>query len=192
MALSLSTSLNTPSPVRSKRASAMRSERLSIVVVGNGPVGWKLCELLSNQPESRRPSITVFGEEPRPAYDRVHLSSYFDHRDSEKLTLASREWYADREITLLTGDPIVEVDTRIRRVRTLSGQIAFYDKLVLATGSRPFVPPIPGVEKVGVHVYRTVPDLEGIAEDIDRLRGNPSAKAGVLGGGKKKKQKGRK
>lgn len=183
MATSLLTALRTTATEGSERIASTRSQRMRVVVIGNGPVGWKLCELLSDQSESRRPSITVFGEEAAPAYDRVHLSSFFEHRDSEKLALASRAWYADRGIALRTGDPIIEVDTRIRRVRTKSGQIAFYDKLVLATGSRPFVPPIPGVEEAGVHVYRTVPDLEGIAEDIDRLKASGSAKAAVLGGG---------
>lgn len=160
-----------------------RSLRDRIVIVGNGPVGWKLCELLSAAPSNRRPIITIFGEEMDPAYDRVHLTSFFEHRDPAKLALASRQWYRDRNIDLRTGDPVIELDTRIKRVRTKSGQIVFYDKLILATGSRPFVPPIPGVEQQGVHVYRTLVDLAGIAADIDRLSQSAHSRAAVLGGG---------
>ena len=163
--------------------SPARSKRDRLVVVGNGPVGWKLCDLLVSQGARRRLDITIFGEEPEPAYDRVHLTSFFEHRDVQRLSLADRSWYTEHGIDLRTSDPVVELDPRIRRVRTKSGQIVFYDKLVLATGSRPFVPPIPGVDADGVHVYRTLSDLAGIATDIDKLAQKPDARAAIIGGG---------
>ena len=75
-----------------------------IVVIGNGMVGYKFCEKLSKADHSRRFSVKVFGEEPRPAYDRVHLSAYFTGTSVEELTMAPRNWYEENDIELITGE----------------------------------------------------------------------------------------
>lgn len=160
-----------------------KASRLRVAVVGNGPVGWKFCELIAERQATARLELTVFGEEPRAAYDRVHLTDYFEHRDGERLSLASRSWYEEHGIDLRTGDPVIELDTKLKRVRTQSGTVHFYDRLILATGSRPFVPPLPGVDLPHVHVYRTLSDVEAIAGEIDRLKELPGSSAAVLGGG---------
>ncbi len=102
----------------------------------------------------------TFCEEPRAAYDRVGLTSFFAHRDAEKLLLARREWYLDHGVELHLGDRADFIDRDQRIVLSVRGREVRYDKLVLATGSFPFVPPVPGVEKAGVFVYRTIEDLE--------------------------------
>jgi nitrite reductase (NADH) large subunit len=99
-------------------------------------------------------------------------------RDPAGLTLAPEAWYRDRGIRLVLGDAVAAVDPALRRVRTRSGREFPYDRLVLATGSRAFVPPVPGVDLPGVHVYRTLADLEAI-----RARARPGCPALVAGGG---------
>ncbi|WP_025764895.1 nitrite reductase large subunit NirB [Dyadobacter tibetensis] len=150
-----------------------------IVVIGNGMVGYKFCEkLFSKNHTEQNFTVTVFGEEPRPAYDRVHLSSYFDGASADDLSLASVEWYAQQGITLYLSDPVVDIDRVQKTVRSHHGIVVGYDYLIFATGSAAFVPPIPGVEKKGVFVYRTIEDLELISEHAHHAR-----KAAVLGGG---------
>lgn len=150
-----------------------------IVVVGNGMVGWKFCDRLSAYDGERRFEITVFGEEPRVAYDRVQLSSYFEHRSEEQLTMAPRGWYQERGIALHTATRVVAIDRASKEVETSDGERHGYDVLVLATGSAAFVPPIPGAQTTGVFVYRTL-------EDLDAIMAYASKKArtcAVLGGG---------
>jgi nitrite reductase (NADH) large subunit len=103
----------------------------------------------------------VFGEEPRPAYDRVHLSSYFDD-DAEDLCLADATWYAANGIELRLGARISRIDTAARSLHDDQGGSLAYDRCVLATGSAPFVPPIPGTDAAGVFVYRTIEDLQAM------------------------------
>ncbi|MEM1336815.1 MAG: nitrite reductase large subunit NirB [Bacteroidota bacterium] len=155
-----------------------------IIVIGNGMVGYKFCEKLVGLTESGTLDIKVFGEEPRPAYDRVHLSEFFENQDAKSLELAPASWYSDNGIELITGEYITDIDKNLKTVRTKLGQTYPYDQLVLATGSVPFVPPIQGVEKEGVFVYRTIEDLEGMlayAEKINTQRSD--GRAAILGGG---------
>ena len=155
-----------------------------IVVIGNGMVGYKFCEKLVDLVESNTLEIKIFGEEPRPAYDRVHLSEYFENQDAKSLELAPASWYSDHNIELITGQYITDIDKDTKTIKTQSGDTYNYDQLVLATGSIPFVPPIRGVEKEGVFVYRTIEDLEGMlayAEKINAKKTN--GKAAILGGG---------
>jgi len=152
-----------------------------IVVVGNGMVGHRFCELLREQPDAQRFRVTVFGEEHHPAYDRVHLSECFSGRDPKDLQMADPEWYREQQIELHLGDPVEFIDRDARVVKSKSGRSVEYDHLVLATGSSAAVPPIGGVEKRGVFVYRTIDDLE-------RLKNWGSGKAlcrsaVVIGGG---------
>lgn len=122
--------------------------------------------------------VTVIGDEPRPCYDRVNLTDFFSGRSSDDLLLSPREWYEEHEIDLVIGALAERID-RTRRVVVLeSGRELPYQQLVLATGSRPFVPPIEGTDLPGVFVYRTIEDLEQI-----RDYASGRASAAVLGGG---------
>lgn len=155
-----------------------------IIVVGNGMVGYKFCEKFVAQDESKAFKITVFGEEPRPAYDRVHLSEFFESQNAKALEMAPAEWYAENDIDLITGERVAEINRNSKTISTAKDREFTYDYLVLATGSSPFVPPIKGVEKEGVFVYRTIEDLESMLAYAARLKAQkPNAKAAVLGGG---------
>ncbi len=155
-----------------------------IIVVGNGMVGYKFCEKFTEQTTSKDFKITVFGEEPRPAYDRVHLSEYFENKDAKALEMAPVEWYNDNNIDLITNTRVNSIDKVAKTIETIHGKEYNYDYLVLATGSSPFVPNIKGVEKNGVFVYRTIEDLEGMLAYADKLNSEkPNAKAAILGGG---------
>ncbi len=150
-----------------------------IVVIGNGMVGYKFCEkLLAKEKKDQEFTLTVFGEEPRVAYDRVHLSAFFDGKTADDLTLAPKEWYLENGIALYLSDPVVDIDRDAKTVRSHHGVVVYYDYLVLATGSGAFVPSIPGVEKDGVFVYRTIEDLEMIQTFARKAK-----KGAVLGGG---------
>ncbi|GAB3318971.1 nitrite reductase large subunit NirB [Larkinella ripae] len=150
-----------------------------VVVIGNGMVGYKFCEkLVAKQKNGQRFSLTVFGEEPRVAYDRVHLSAYFAGKTADELTLAPESWYTENGIQLYLTDPVVDIDRQRREVRSHHGVVVPYDYLVLATGSGAFVPPISGVEKDGVFVYRTIEDLDLIQSYARR-----ASKGAVMGGG---------
>lgn len=150
---------------------------MKIVIIGNGMVGYKFCEKLIAR---AIPGITivVFGEEPRPAYDRVHLSSFFDGKTEEDLQLAPLGWYAKNNIRLHLGDPVQHIDASAKTVLTHTGLVEEYDYLVMATGSSAFVPDIPGVDKDGVFVYRTIEDLEMMRSYAPKAKS-----AAVIGGG---------
>ena len=80
-----------------------------IIVIGNGMVGYKFCEKFANHPNSDKYSLTVFGEEPRPAYDRVHLSEFFQNEDAKALELAPKNWYSENNIELITNEKVKEI-----------------------------------------------------------------------------------
>lgn len=152
-----------------------------IVVVGNGMVGYKFCEKLIAKAGIDAFDITVFGEEIRPAYDRVHLSSYFDGKTIEDLTLAPLEWYANNQISLILSDPVVNLDVDTKTITSHHGLIKTYDYLILATGSGAFVPPIDGVDKRGVFVYRTIEDLDLMKSYAKKARIGAVIGGGLLG-----------
>ncbi len=152
--------------------------RETIVVIGNGMVGHRFCEKLIEFDETNRYRIVTFCEEPRAAYDRVGLTSFFAHRDAEKLMLANLEWYRRHRVELHIGDRAHTIDRRKRLVTSDKGHQIQYDHVVLATGSYPFVPPILGVTLRGVFVYRTIEDLKRII-----AYGHHVKRAAVIGGG---------
>ncbi|MGH3852749.1 MAG: NAD(P)/FAD-dependent oxidoreductase, partial [Pseudonocardiaceae bacterium] len=131
----------------------------TVVVAGHGMVGHRLVEALIGRDVQRQWRIVVLAEEARPAYDRVALSSYVDSWDAEALTLPA---VLDDRVELRLADPCAAIDRRRRIVRTTSGRRVAYDALVLATGSAPFVPPVPGHDLPGCYVYRTPEDLDAI------------------------------
>lgn len=147
-----------------------------VVIVGNGMVGYKFCEKLRKL--STTHEVIVFGEEPRPAYDRVHLSRYFSGSTADDLLMAPASWYAENNITLYTSEMVTAIDRREKTITTHSGRLQSYDFLVLATGSSAFVPSIPGVGRHGVFVYRTIEDLDSIIGYGKKIK-----TAAVMGGG---------
>lgn len=149
---------------------------MKIVIIGNGMVGYKLCEKLVQK--SSHFEITVFGEEIRPAYDRVHLSEFFSGKTADDLSLASSQWYIEKGITLYLGDPVQFIDRSSQTVQSHNNIVVSYDYLILATGSSPFVPSIPGIEKEGVFIYRTIEDLEMMTAYAKKAK-----KGAVIGGG---------
>ncbi|HMC01036.1 MAG TPA: nitrite reductase large subunit NirB [Flavobacteriaceae bacterium] len=157
----------------------------TIIVVGNGMVGYKFCEKFVAKEVSENFKIIVFGEEPRPAYDRVHLSEFFESQDAKALEMAPAKWYSDNNIELITNERITDIHRSSKKITTTKEEHYKFDYLVLATGSAPFVPNIKGIEKKGVFVYRTIEDLEAMLVYADKLKSNNSdtIKAAVLGGG---------
>lgn len=151
-----------------------------LVVVGNGMVGHHLVEQLLAAREQGGADwvITVIGAEPRPAYDRVHLSDVFAGSTPADLALATREQYVAAGIEAIFGDAVTGIERERRVVVTAGGREFSYDKLVLATGSYPFVPPVPGADNPRCFVYRTIDDLGAI-----KATAATSKKGVVVGGG---------
>jgi nitrite reductase (NADH) large subunit len=149
----------------------------TVVVIGNGMVGQRFCDLMTEGPTPAA-RIVTFCEEPVPAYDRVHLSEYFSGKDGSALCLAGVEWYAERDIELYLGERATRIDRERRVVVSSTGREVAYDRVVLATGSSAFVPPIPGTDRPGVFVYRTLDDLDRI---VAYAKGKKNAV--VIGGG---------
>ncbi len=159
-------------------ANSSEQSRRTVVVVGNGMVGQRFCEKLVELDVDRQYRIVTFCEEPRAAYDRVGLTTFFAHRDAEKLMLARRDWYEQNGVELHIGDRANLIDRDRRRILSDKGVEIAYDVAILATGSFPFVPPVPGIDKRGVFVYRTIDDLQQIIEYAKQAR-----RCAVLGGG---------
>ena len=151
----------------------------NLVVIGNGMVGHHFVERAIEQGLHEQFEIHVFAEEDRPAYDRVYLSSYFEHKDASKLNLVDLTAYESSHINLHLNQCIVDIDTNNQCIVTKAGERIEYGKLVLATGSYPFVPPIPGREHSHCHVYRTIADLD----EILAIAELPKVKKGVVIGG---------
>lgn len=138
----------------------------------------RFCEKLLEYDAFHEYQLTVLGDEPLPAYDRVGLSSIFEGKSERELILAESRWYAYQKIELRLGIRVVGINRPEKYVTTHTGERIEFDKLVLATGARPHVPAIPGADLEGVHVYRTAHDVEAI-----RHQGNASSHAIVIGGG---------
>ncbi|MFI6402770.1 nitrite reductase large subunit NirB [Streptomyces sp. NPDC050548] len=151
----------------------------TIVLVGHGMVGQRFLEALAERGLTATHRVVVLCEEPRPAYDRVQLTSYFSGRTPEELSLTDAEFIKDHDIELYVGDPAETIDRAAKTVTARSGLTVEYDALVLATGSYPFVPPVPGKDSDGCFVYRTIEDLLAI-EAYAKSRATTGA---VVGGG---------
>ena len=153
----------------------------TLVVVGHGMVGHHFLEDCVNRNLHQQYQIIVFGEERYAAYDRVHLSEYFGGRSADSLSLVAGEFFADNGIELRLSQQIVAIDRDAHVVRTASGHETHWDKLVLATGSYPFVPPVPGNDLPGCFVYRTLDDLDNIAAHAAGSRRGVVIGGGLLG-----------
>src|SRR5512142_1155176 len=155
--------------------------RQTLVVAGYGMVAHRFVEAVCERGLTAGPSgwdVLVLAEEPVPAYDRVALSSCFNGRAPQDLWLLPDRTFTDPAVTVLLGEQVTAVDRSTRQVKTGTGRQVRYDTLVLATGSRPFVPPIPGRAAPGCFVYRTVADVDAIK---GRAAGSPTGV--VVGGG---------
>ncbi|MFI7337980.1 nitrite reductase large subunit NirB [Streptomyces sp. NPDC050085] len=151
----------------------------TLVLVGHGMVGQRFLEAAAERGLTETHRVVVLCEEPRPAYDRVHLTSYFSGTTPEELSMTDGEFIDKHGIELYVGDPAVTVDRATRTVHARSGLEVTYDTLVLATGSYPFVPPVPGKDATGCFVYRTIEDLYAIEEYAK----NNATVGAVVGGG---------
>jgi nitrite reductase (NADH) large subunit len=153
----------------------------TLVVVGHGMVGHHFLEQAVQLELHLRYHIVVFGDERQAAYDRVHLSEYFAGRSAESLSLVEAGFFERHGIELRTGCAISEIDRERRVVRDAEGHEVRWDKLILATGSRAFVPPIPGQNLPGCLAYRTLEDLAAIRERAASARRGVVIGGGLLG-----------
>ncbi|WDE14732.1 nitrite reductase small subunit NirD [Acinetobacter schindleri] len=153
-------------------------EKMKLVLVGNGLAGMRCLEdLLDMAPD--RYEITVIGEEPWGNYNRIMLSPVLSgEKTIDDIMLHSHAWYADKGIRLIAGDPAVRIDRPRKHVYTEKGEVISYDRLILATGSKPFVPPIPGSDLKGVLSFRDIYDVNSML-DYCKTKKN----AVVIGGG---------
>lgn len=152
----------------------------TLIVIGNGMVGHHCVEQLIERGALNHYHVHVFSEEPMRAYDRVHLSEYFSGRDAESLALGEASLYQTPGVTLHLGVPVLEIDRDAHQVVTAHDRL-HYDKLVLATGSYPFVPPIQGAEGDSCLVYRTLEDLDAIRAAASNARRGVVVGGGLLG-----------
>ncbi|PKV85606.1 nitrite reductase large subunit NirB [Streptomyces sp. TLI_146] len=153
----------------------------TIVVVGHGMVGQRFLEALAERGVTDHARVVVLGEEPRPAYDRVHLTSYFTGTTPDELSMVEDGFIEKYGIELHLGDAARSVDRAARTVTAHSGRVFAYDVLVLATGSYPFVPPVPGKDLAGCFVYRTIEDLLAIEEYARTATTGAVVGGGLLG-----------
>ena len=153
-------------------------QKMKLVVIGNGMAGIRAVEeLLKLAPELYE--ITVFGAEPHPNYNRILLSPVLSGEQTlDQIVLNPIEWYAENGITLHLGKKVVDVDRKKRVVKAEDGTEAEYDRLLIATGSNPFIPPLPGKDLAGVIAYRDIADTNTMIDAATRYR-----HAVVIGGG---------
>jgi nitrite reductase (NADH) large subunit len=149
-----------------------------LVVIGNGMAGIRTVEeLLKLEPDMY--DITVFGSEPHPNYNRIMLSPVLSgEKVIDEIILNPLDWYADNGIELRTGQTVVEIDRLGQKVRSSDGSEIAYDRLLMATGSNPFIIPIPGADKTGVLGYRDIEDVDTMLAYAEK-----GGSAVVIGGG---------
>ena len=149
-----------------------------LVLIGNGMAGLRTVEeLLKLDPDMY--DITIFGAEPHPNYNRIMLSPMLAREKTlSDIVLNTLEWYEENGIKLITGDPVVKIDRVKREVTSEKGEVVTYDRLLLATGSNPFIIPIPGADKEGVIGFRDVADVETMLAAAREYKN-----AVVIGGG---------
>ncbi len=155
--------------------------KANLVVVGNGMVGHKFLERLVAKNAQQNWNVITFGEEPRVAYDRVNLSGFFAGKTAADLSLVTPGFYPDNSIQIHLGQRVVAIDRATKTVTSDQGVVISYDKLVLATGSYPFVPPIKGRDTAGTFVYRTIDDLEAMLAHATDCQTGVVVGGGLLG-----------
>jgi nitrite reductase (NADH) large subunit len=150
-----------------------------LVTIGNGMVGHRFLERMTAKDGDWE--LISFCEEPRVAYDRVNLSGYFAGKTAEDLSLVAPGFYEAADVKMYVGDKAIAIDRQQKTVTSARGVTIGYDKLVLATGSYPFVPPIKGNDLTGTFVYRTICDLEAMEEYAKNCRVGVVVGGGLLG-----------
>ena len=153
---------------------------MKIIVIGHGMVGHKFLETLALDAAPHL-DVTVLCEEPRPAYDRVHLSEFFAGKSADDLSLVAPGFFDKGNVALKLNAKVTAVDRAAKTVTVGSGEVLAYDKLVFATGSYPFVPPLPGKDRKDCFVYRTIEDLESMLECGQRSKTGVVIGGGLLG-----------
>lgn len=159
-----------------KAATSTTATTDPIIVIGNGMVGHRFCRTFRTL-ETTTPLI-VFGKESVPAYDRVNLTKLVTEPKPESLYLAPHDWYTENNIDLRLSEEVTDVDTYTKTIVTSTGESITYGKLIVATGSKPWIPPIPGADGANVFPYRTIDDIDDI-----RAQAAKGKKAVVIGGG---------
>lgn len=149
-----------------------------LIVIGNGMAGCRAVEeILARDAEKYR--ITIFGAEPRVNYNRIMLSPLLAGEKSfDDIVINDQAWYDDNGITLVSGDQVVAIDRKIQTITARSGRVESYDKLILATGSDPFIIPVPGHDLQGVVTFRDMDDVGAMLRAADA-----GGDAVVIGGG---------
>ncbi|WP_446226047.1 nitrite reductase large subunit NirB [Nocardia sp. IBHARD005] len=157
------------------------STRKTVVVVGHGMVGHRFVEALRSRDEAGQWQVIILSEEKLPAYDRVGLSYYVGSWNADDLALPGNMYHGDELVDLRLGQRGESIDREAKTVTSSNGEVIAYDALVLATGSYPFVPPVPGHDLPECFVYRTIEDLDGIRAAAEAA--GPGAHGVVVGGG---------
>ena len=153
----------------------------NLIVIGNGMVGHKFLELMVSSDATKHWNLITFCEEPRVAYDRVNLSGFFSGKTAGDLSLVAPGFYHENDIKIHIGDKAVAINREQKTVSSANGLEVPYDKIVLATGSYPFVPPIKGKDATGTFVYRTIDDLEAMSDYAKNCRIGVVIGGGLLG-----------
>ncbi|HEX8551512.1 MAG TPA: nitrite reductase large subunit NirB [Abditibacteriaceae bacterium] len=153
----------------------------NLIVIGNGMVGHKFLERACEAGLNREYNIVTFCEEPRAAYDRVGMSGFFAGKTAADLMMSGDSFFDDNNIELHLGDRATRIDRKRKVVVSSRGLEIPYEKIVLATGSYPFVPPIPGGDQDGTFVYRTICDLEKIRDYAQNCKIGAVVGGGLLG-----------
>jgi nitrite reductase (NADH) large subunit len=153
----------------------------NLVVIGNGMVGHKFLELMVGSDAAKHWNLITFCEEPRVAYDRVNLSGFFSGKTAGDLSLVAPGFYQENSIQIHIGDKAVAINREQKTVSSANGLEVPYDKIVLATGSYPFVPPIKGKDAAGTFVYRTIDDLEAMSDYAKNCQVGVVIGGGLLG-----------
>src|SRR5215210_6753303 len=156
----------------------MSAKKQRLVVVSNGMIGMRTVEEALKRAPGRY-DITVFGAEPHPNYNRILLSSVLaGEKTLDDIVSHPLAWYAERGVTLVKGDPVATIDPASKTATSAAGRIASYDRLILATGSKPLAPPLPGLSLPGVCTFRDIADLGTMTEGARQHK-----RAVVIGGG---------
>src|SRR3954471_6856356 len=152
--------------------------REKLVVIGNGMAGCRAVEeVLARDPG--RFAVTIFGAEPHVNYNRIMLSPVLAGEKSfDEIVINDRAWYADNQINLIVDDPVIAIDRAAKTVTARSGRTTSYDRLLIATGSDPFIIPVPGKDLPGVISFRDMADVDHMVTAAEK-----GGDAVVIGGG---------